>query len=223
MEKTILETKCNKVDLALLWGLVTVIFVIAFICLHKRTQWLKEVADSYKGVYYWSSENGSYSSYRDYDKWKDKEDAYKRSEIIETVVLIAGTVIVLFGCVTMGKVELTITDKRVYGTALWNKRVNITIDSIDSISKSLDNIAIISPSGKLTFSLLKEKDQAYDEINKFLTKKKKEEKKSTENDNVVVRSAVSEADEIRKYKELLDLGVISEEDFETKKKQILKL
>ena len=36
-------------------------------------------------------------------------------------------------------------------------------------------------------------------------------------------SSVSSADEIMKYKQLLDNGIISEEEFEAKKRQILDL
>ena len=35
--------------------------------------------------------------------------------------------------------------------------------------------------------------------------------------------AISVADELKKFKELLDMGVISNEDFEEKKKQLLGL
>lgn len=46
-----------------------------------------------------------------------------------------------------------------------------------------------------------------------------------ENDSVEVEvtSSVSAADEIRKFKELMDAGIITEEEFELKKKQLLGL
>lgn len=46
---------------------------------------------------------------------------------------------------------------------------------------------------------------------------KKEQKK------IAVASGASPADEIKKYKELLDSGVISEKEFEEKKEQLLNL
>jgi uncharacterized OB-fold protein len=49
----------------------------------------------------------------------------------------------------------------------------------------------------------------------------------TGNDNtrgtVTQSVAVSSADEIKKFKELLDLGIITQEEFDTKKKQLLGL
>lgn len=39
--------------------------------------------------------------------------------------------------------------------------------------------------------------------------------------NAPVTQAVSGADEIKKYKELLDMGIITQEEFDKKKQQIL--
>ena len=46
-------------------------------------------------------------------------------------------------------------------------------------------------------------------------------KRSNENVPVQVNEAVSVADELKKFKELLDSGVISQEEFDAKKKQLL--
>ena len=51
-------------------------------------------------------------------------------------------------------------------------------------------------------------------------KKRVEEIKSGKADST---PAASPADEIKKYKELLDMGIISQEEFEAKKKQLLNL
>ena len=41
-----------------------------------------------------------------------------------------------------------------------------------------------------------------------------------DNDN---SSSISDADELKKFKELLDMGIISQEEFDAKKKQLLGL
>lgn len=51
---------------------------------------------------------------------------------------------------------------------------------------------------------------------------KKEKVQATVNNNTTVIEATS-ADELKKYKELLDSGVISQEEFDAKKKQLLGL
>ena len=41
--------------------------------------------------------------------------------------------------------------------------------------------------------------------------------------NVNKTAAISSADELKKFKELLDCGIISQEEFDAKKKQLLGL
>ena len=48
--------------------------------------------------------------------------------------------------------------------------------------------------------------------------KTKEERKQP-----VAQQAISAADELKKFKELLDLGAITQEEYNTKKKQLLGL
>lgn len=53
--------------------------------------------------------------------------------------------------------------------------------------------------------------------------KKIEELKRTSRVPTIMTSAVSEADELKKFKELLDMGIITQEEFDAKKKQLLGL
>lgn len=52
-------------------------------------------------------------------------------------------------------------------------------------------------------------------------KKKVEEVKAAK--NAPMQAALSPADELKKFKELLDMGIISQEEFDAKKKQVLGL
>lgn len=54
-------------------------------------------------------------------------------------------------------------------------------------------------------------------------RKKVDEAKKQKNAPVVVTGAVSSADELKKFKELLDMGIITQEEFDAKKKQLLGL
>lgn len=51
----------------------------------------------------------------------------------------------------------------------------------------------------------------------------KEHESETATNNTVVQAALSPAEELKKFKELLDLGIITQEEFDTKKKQLLGL
>ena len=52
--------------------------------------------------------------------------------------------------------------------------------------------------------------------------KKQIEEYKTKNNNAIVNE-ISSADELKKFKDLLDMGVITQEEFEAKKKQLLGL
>ena len=60
----------------------------------------------------------------------------------------------------------------------------------------------------------------HNEISKMLIERQQIKKDLSE---YKVENNISEADELRKYKALLDDGIITQEDFEKKKKQLLKL
>ena len=59
--------------------------------------------------------------------------------------------------------------------------------------------------------------------NKRISKTKKEEKKKQSKVNKTDKTSTSIPDEIRKYKQLLDDGIITNDEFEAKKKELLKL
>ena len=65
-------------------------------------------------------------------------------------------------------------------------------------------------------------DGIMEEVQKFV-KQKVDEAKKQKNAPIMVAASVSNADELKKYKELLDMGVISQEEFDAKKKQLLGL
>ena len=65
-------------------------------------------------------------------------------------------------------------------------------------------------------------NEEMEEVSNYV-KKKVQESKTARNAPVVVASATSAADEIKKFKELLDMGIITQEEFDAKKKQLLGL
>ncbi len=61
-----------------------------------------------------------------------------------------------------------------------------------------------------------------DEIHEFISRKIREAKGSARGGTTVVQQT-SAADELKKFKELLDMGIITQEEFDAKKKQLLGL
>lgn len=118
--------------------------------------------------------------------------------------------------------ELVVTDKRVYGKVAFGKRVDLPNDSISAISMvpTLKGVAVATSSGKISFLLIKNADEVYDTMNKLLMERQEQKKAAP----VVAAAPVpSNAGELKQYKELLDSGVISQEEFDAKKKQLLGL
>ncbi len=121
------------------------------------------------------------------------------------------------------KSSVTVTNMRVYGVLRGKKRVDLPIDSITAFAGVRENgIAITTSSGKIRFNFIKNRDDIADALISLITERqsKKAETKNNEPDNGPV---LSNADEIRKYKNLLDEGIITQEDYDAKKKQLLGL
>ena len=103
--------------------------------------------------------------------------------------------VVIYG-ITM-TCDLVVTDKRVYGKAGFGKRVDLPIDSISAVATSIFNGITVATSGR--------------------------QRKPAAASVTRQESPVSNADELKKFKELLDCGAITQEEFDAKKKQLLGL
>lgn len=125
--------------------------------------------------------------------------------------------------IPLKQIKMVVTDKRVYGRTLFGKQVDLPLDSISAVSTSiLDGISVATSSGIIQFCGLKNRDEIYNEIKKILAERQsKEVKASTSVTNITQEQ--SSADELKKFKDLLDGGIITQEEFDTKKKQLLGL
>ena len=80
-------------------------------------------------------------------------------------------------------------------------------------------MAVSTASGSLKFTMLKNRDELHDTISKLLVMRQ-DKVAST-----VIKTEIpqSNADELKKFKDLLDAGIITQEEFDAKKKQLLGL
>ena len=119
------------------------------------------------------------------------------------------------------KCTITVAEDRIYGITAFRKQVDLPMDSISAISKSAFNgIAVATSSGSIKFIAIKNHKEIYDCILGLL---KMRQNKATTIPNVKQEIPQSNADELKKFKELLDSGVITQEEFDAKKKQLLGL
>lgn len=121
------------------------------------------------------------------------------------------------------KVQITVTDKRVYGVDGKGKRVDLPLDSITAIGAGwFNSLTVNTPSGAISFAQLKNRDDLHDAISKLIIER--QDKKVSSNTTTITKEvSPSNADELKKFKELLDAGIITQEEFDAKKKQLLGL
>lgn len=137
-------------------------------------------------------------------------------------LLIVG--IVMATIVYLSKSELTVTNMRVYGRGFLGKRVDLPADSISAIAASpalLRGIVVSTSSGKISFFMIENHEMVYKTISQLLIERQDAKAKSTH--SPAPAAVASAADELKKYKDLLDAGIITQEEFEIKKKQLLGL
>ncbi len=100
-------------------------------------------------------------------------------------------------------------------------RVDLPIDSISAIGTSgFSGLAVTTSSGAIKFSMLSNRDILHKVISNLLVDR---QYKPTPTTTIKQEIPQSLADELKKYKELLDMGVITQEEFDAKKKQLLGL
>jgi hypothetical protein len=166
---------------------------------------------------------GKYYNYK--DCMEEKENEYPLWSVAETprvvgflglFVFTPTTILLLLLYLMSNKMELIITDKRVYGKSVFGKRVDLPVDSISSISKNLfHGITVSTSSGKIKWYMLDGKEEAYNTLEKLIINRQAKVENNFDKVNV--------ADELKKYKELLDSGAITEEEYNKKKKELLNL
>lgn len=134
-----------------------------------------------------------------------------------TGVLLLITFIIMV--LRMNRCSMTITNLRVVGKASFGRQVDLPLNQISAIALgSFDRITVATSAGQINFWLIENKNEIRDTLNSLLGKFQKESAR-----NNADAGSISPADEIKKYKKLLDSGVITQEEFDAKKKQLLGL
>lgn len=141
--------------------------------------------------------------------------------ILVSVILDLGILFFLVGLILWLSIKhnrITVTNKRVYGTTKWGKRVDLPLNQISAVSTSwLKGIAIGTSSGKIIFKGIEKNTDVHKELSALLAAKQDESVPKThmvQNNNF---------EDLKKLKELLDSGIITQEEFDAKKKQLLGL
>ncbi len=114
---------------------------------------------------------------------------------------------------------LTITNRRVIGKASFGKSVDLPINQVSAIGLGFfSRISIATSSGRLHFWLVENRQEVHSALSELIGKVQGEASSLQS-----TRGTGSSADELKKYKDLLDSGVITQAEFDAKKKQLLGL
>lgn len=117
--------------------------------------------------------------------------------------------------------ELVITDKKAYGKTTFGKRVDLPIDSISAIGENmgLKMLSLSTASGRIKFYGIKNAAEMKNVLNELIVNR---QKANSYTPNYSTNSSTNNVDLLRKYKELLDMGAITQEEFDSKKNELLK-
>ena len=138
---------------------------------------------------------------------------------IISLVFLGLTLIAAIVFFALEKCELQITEKNIVGKDWFGKKVFLPISQISAYStgRFLSVVSIATSSGFTKFALISN----YEEIGNVLQNlinQRQEATKFTASDSIENHNNL---DDLKKLKELLDNGIISQEEFDAKKKQIL--
>ena len=119
------------------------------------------------------------------------------------------------------KVIIKVSDLKVYGSygLIFTTDFDLPIDSINSIEtyKKSKGFAIRTSSRTIAFSDIDNVTQITQTISELVSSR------NNKSNSVNFSIPQSNADELKKFKELLDSGIITQEEFDAKKKQLLGL
>jgi hypothetical protein len=137
------------------------------------------------------------------------------------IIIALGTPLAILTLLVRG-MSIAVTDKRVYGITYFGRSVSLPLDSISSVgSLWFKGVFVATSSGRISFILLRNARELHKAITKLLIERQENKSKAQA---VQTKSQQSLAIEgLKQYKELLDAGVITQEEFDEKKKQLLNL
>lgn len=144
--------------------------------------------------------------------------------VIIVSIIAAAVIIVVFNSLYK-KIKLVVTDKKVYGRVFSGKRVDLPIDSISAVGTSVfKSITIATSSGRIKFLAIANRDEIHEKISELLINRQQSNKVEQQIvNNNVPNSNNDNIGQLKELKELLDQGVINQEEFDAKKKQLLGL
>ena len=228
-EKVLITSQRYRIGRGLLIFAVVVALICTLVYVGVYNRHYTEFATCTNQDDYWDPICCEATDYRAKCRWHDggsdtpaEYASYESTDTLYVVLAVTGGVslICLIIFAWMRSYEMIVTDKRVYGRAAFGKRIDLPMDSVSAVATmGFKGIAVATSSGKIAFLMIKNRNEIHKTISELLIERQSKPDVAP----TVSTPVASNADELKKYKELLDMGVISQEEFDAKKKQLLGL
>lgn len=143
-------------------------------------------------------------------------------------LLIVGIVAAVVGIImktSTEKCEITVTDSRIFGKLAHGKEVNIPLNQVTGLhSCSFDGVSVASIGNVSDFHCIENHEEVMKAISYLLANPQGTGASTPQRGEAsAVSSSTNEAEQLKRFKDLLDSGIITQEEFGTKKKEILGL
>lgn len=138
-------------------------------------------------------------------------------------ILIVGIIAAVVGIIMktdIEKCEITVTNEAISGKLPHGKDVNIPLNQITAINRSSFNGVSITSIGNVSnFHCIENREEVMKAISYLLANPQQSSVQPTQS----ASANDGEAEQLKRLKDLLDSGVLTQEEFDAKKKQILGL
>lgn len=138
------------------------------------------------------------------------------------LVLLVGWILIAVGIVLSRlQYEFVVTSTKVVGKTLLGKRVDLPISQVSTIGSGIfKRITVATSSGHISFFGVTNQSEVFQAVSALLTQRHEGTQISnqpTQNQNT------DSAEQLIKLKQLVEQNIITQEEFEAKKKQLLNL
>ncbi len=147
---------------------------------------------------------------------------------IHGYMLIAGVIAIIVGLIikfNTEKCEITVTNNRILGKLAHGKEVNIPLNQVTGLhSCSFDGVSVASIGNVSDFHCIANHEEVMKAISFILANPQGMGASTPQRSEAsAVSSSTNEAEQLKRFKDLLDSGIITQEEFDAKKKEILGL
>lgn len=142
-------------------------------------------------------------------------------------MIIVGLVVIIVGIVikmNTEKCEITVTNEAITGKLPHKKEVSIPMNQITAIIPSaFDGVSVVSIGSVSNFYCFKNRDEVIKVVSYLLSNSQQAVDHRTQTTGNTAARENDEIEQLKRLKEFLDTGVITQAEFDAKKKQILGL